>query len=320
MIISNSIVIMGVKCLLKAIQALQEQYPGAEMLTYSGARKVADMSLAVDANLVFCEIIAATVHKKIDPESAVLVQTMNLVTSLRAGGARKVAFVFDHPRAKVVLKQETIQRRQEDRKKRNAPKLITRELTSSIIQLCNLMGVEVHFAPQDQEAEQYCAYLCKMGVVSAVITNDTDAIMFGAPLVISRNRAKKAPKCQKFVAWHLDEILSAVGQAYEIKSSDRQLEMRALVEACVGLGTDFADKIGGIGPKTVFRASARDKIERGMDERRVAAVEFALSGPRGDPLVHRSTWHPKELAKYLEIKGFQEKRISAYVEKLRPME
>jgi hypothetical protein len=85
------------------------------------------------------------------------------------------------------------------------------------------------------EAEALCAYLCSRGVVDAVLTEDSDAIAFGAPKTIFRFYQKDA-----FLV-NFDDVLQILG-----------LSKSSFQDMCMLFGCDFCEKVYKIGPKGAF--------------------------------------------------------------------
>ncbi len=84
------------------------------------------------------------------------------------------------------------------------------------------------------EGEAQAAFLCMAGISSAVISQDYDALLFGAPLLYRRAQGGKATYV-------------------EIRSSDMlrnlHLTRERLVDVAILAGTDFHPGVKGLGPK-----------------------------------------------------------------------
>jgi 5'-3' exonuclease len=116
------------------------------------------------------------------------------------------------------------------------------------------LNVPYIVAPDNVEAEQLCAILCKTGVCQYVWTKDMDALVFGAPRIIF-----KEEKSTKYRVVERKCILE-----------DKKITEAELIRMSVALGCDFAEKIKGIGPATVFTKFASVQF----DERQKAAIDY----------------------------------------------
>ena len=108
------------------------------------------------------------------------------------------------------------------------------------------------------EAEAYCALMAVRGEVAAVLTNDTDAVAYGAPLV-GCNYGTDAEFAADFA-----EALRAT-----------RLTHAAFLDACLLCGSDANNRIPGVGPQTAFRLMQK----HGSAE--AALVWAATSHPTG---------------------------------------
>lgn len=104
------------------------------------------------------------------------------------------------------------------------------------------LGVKCLDAPD--EAERFCSFLAKSGRVAAAYTTDSDAIAFGAPLILTGLEADGF-----FAAIETPKILAALN-----------LSHAQFVDLCILLGCDFNNSVPGIGPITAFEliTAARD--------------------------------------------------------------
>lgn len=175
----------------------------------------------------------------------------NLVRHLRMRGAEPIV-VWDgevHPRKRATV-DGRIQRRLEaalDAEEaiaagdaEAAQKLLraTVYLDASMIRdatrLLEVLGVAVVRA--DHDAERYASALCRAGHADAVATEDFDALVAGAPLVL-----RKAGSPDAFL--HKLTDLEAHGLAHD--------ELRAVAILC---GTDWNPGVKGFGAKTAVKA------------------------------------------------------------------
>ena len=182
-------------------------------------------------------------------------------------------YVFDTIACK--LKHGTLIKRQESKDKAKAQleketdidiknKLYKRTFSvdNKIIEdvkfLLTNMGVSYIEAPNGIEAEQYATRMVQEGLGYAVMSSDADALLFGAPRIIKREKGGK------YTLHTLDKILKT-----------HNITLDELIKAGVSLGCDFAEKSKGIGIKTVIKKVKDDKIE--YTEEQNKAIQFFKS-------------------------------------------
>ncbi|KAM0687659.1 Elongation of fatty acids protein 2 [Conglomerata obtusa] len=118
--------------------------------------------------------------------------------------------------------------------------------------LLELMGVPFVTAPS--EAEAYCAYLCRAKIVSAVATEDMDALTFGAPILV-RNLNAAENKKLPISEYVIEDILK-----------DMKLTMSEFIDMCILLGCDYCESVKGIGPMKAYQFIKKyGNIERIME-------------------------------------------------------
>jgi hypothetical protein len=154
------------------------------------------------------------------------------------------------------------QRKEARREKRRGGWKCPNEAITDAMKLLTMLGATIYVADEGFEAEHYAAHLCAEGVVDYVLTGDSDSVMFGAPTTVMRCRGK-------FVKYELAEILVGVG-----------VDHKTFVGMCVSLGTDFNDKVCGIGPVKVM-TSGKNIASNDMGESLEDVREYILSTPTG---------------------------------------
>lgn len=104
--------------------------------------------------------------------------------------------------------------------------------------ILNCLDIPWIEAPEGYEAEQLAAILTRKRIdgikVNAVITPDPDTLLFGAEVMIKRDKGK-------LYQYKLEDLL----ENYEIELDD-------LIKIGIILGCDFAEKTKGVGVKTVL--------------------------------------------------------------------
>ncbi len=157
-------------------------------------------------------------------------------------------FVFDGkpPEAKAA----TIQKRATNETTR---KKIPREVFTEVQKLLTLMGVTIIMAPSEAEAQ--AAYYAASGFVDMVSTEDTDAVVFGAPLVVRGLDTNSS--------W-----VTLIDREKMLRSLALTKEM--FVDLCILLGSDYSTKIPGIGPARALRLIREHKTIENI----ITAVNF----------------------------------------------
>jgi len=102
--------------------------------------------------------------------------------------------------------------------------------------LFDIMGVA--FLPASGEAEATCAVLCRMGLVHAVLSEDTDVLNYKAPRFIHKINLHQQ---------------TAVEIDYEDMLSRLELTEEQFLDFCVMCGTDYNTNLPKIGPEKSFR-------------------------------------------------------------------
>jgi flap endonuclease-1 len=104
-------------------------------------------------------------------------------------------------------------------------------------ELLEKSGIPYCTAPAD--AEKYCAFLQKNGLIDYTVTDDTDALTFG---------------CEKIIKTSINKIVE-IDTNKVIKNFGMTREM--FVDFCILSGCDYSDTITHIGPVTSFNIIKR---------------------------------------------------------------
>lgn len=113
---------------------------------------------------------------------------------------------------------------------------IRKEHIDLLKKVLDCFGVPVLQA--DGEAEALCSYLAVRGMVDGVLTEDTDVMVYGTPVFLSKFDSRTA-SCQMI---EHPEILEAL-----------EFTKKQFVEFCIMCGTDYNERIPKVGPKTAFK-------------------------------------------------------------------
>ncbi|KAL2916392.1 DNA repair protein rad2 [Polyrhizophydium stewartii] len=147
------------------------------------------------------------------------------------------ASVSDKPLDQVAAQigREVSELEQQQRREQRDASDITGAMIAETQELLRLFGLPYIVAPT--EAESQCAFLLDRGLVDAVVTDDSDILLFGGRCVL-RNMFNQA----KFVEQYgVDQIASGL-----------QLTRRRLIQLAYLLGSDYTPGLTGVGPVTAL--------------------------------------------------------------------
>jgi flap endonuclease-1 len=215
--------------------------------------------IAIDSSIVIYQFITSTIHiyKNKDTIKDVVFQITdtegNLVAHLLGILNRNIYFlehgiipiwVFDG-NPPVQKYEELLKRKQQKIKHSSSTTNIVSaakgsvRITSTMINDCKkmltLMGIFHMTAPGEAEAQ--CASLVNQGIANMTYTEDTDAFVFGCPLVL-----RGLSKNKEITLISLKSLLSTLKLTYE-----------EFIEFCILCGCDYCPKIEGIGPITAYK-------------------------------------------------------------------
>ncbi len=187
-------------------------------------------------------------------------------TALMADGLR-LAFVFDGEPPELKRKERERRRRvkseallklkeaeaEEDvegmKKYAGRATTLTREMVAEAKELVEALGLPVVQAPSEGEAQ--AAYLCRKGDAYAVVSQDADSFLFGAPRVVKNLNLSGRRKKAGALAYErvspellsLDDSLKTLG-----------LTREQLIVLAILVGTDYdREGVKGIGPKKALK-------------------------------------------------------------------
>jgi len=148
---------------------------------------------------------------------------------------------------------------------------VSEEMINDIKLILNALNIRYVEAPRAFEGEAIAAYLTTNGTATAVYSGDVDPIPFGANILYKKNSFDK--KIYEYTRTNILEQLTEAG----IEDADTD----TLLKVCVALGSDFAEKTNGIGPKTVLKKL--DSIE--LSEKQKSAIEHFKKRPSPNEIV-----------------------------------
>ena len=141
----------------------------------------------------------------------------------------------------MIEREKTIEKLEKDTDKYKKRTLrVTRNMIKDIKFILNQYNISWIDAPKNFEAEHIAACLNQKNIVDAVLTNDSDTLLFGAKQIIKISKIKKK---KIFLLYSLNNI-----------STKYKIDLNDLIKVGLCLGTDFNKKgVKGIGIKTVLK-------------------------------------------------------------------
>jgi len=125
------------------------------------------------------------------------------------------------------------------------------------------LGVTIAIAPSGVDAEKALALMSQLNMIDAVLTTDTDTLLYGA---------KKILKQKKSVPGQQPRVKPGTYDVYVLEDCLKQhkLTQDDLIKVGIILGSDFADKTHGVGAGTVIKKFKEIKLT----EEQMKAVEI----------------------------------------------
>ncbi|RLG69201.1 MAG: flap endonuclease-1 [Candidatus Iainarchaeum archaeon] len=196
------------------------------------------------------------------------------------------------------------------------------EMIDEAKELLRLMGLPVVQAPSEGEAQ--AAIMASRGKIYACASQDYDALLFGAPILV-RNLTvtgkRKLPGRDVYIDIHPEEI------SLEETLNSLGIDRKKLVWIAILIGTDFNEKFPGIGPKKalqlVKKHSSFEEIikatghEPEFDYREVEAI-FLEPKYSEDFTIEFRMPDEEGLKRFLcDERNFSEERVSKAIEKIK---
>ncbi len=133
---------------------------------------------------------------------------------------------------------------------------ITRQDIQVSKQLLDLLGVPHYDA--DGEAETLCAHLCLHGQVDGVLSDDTDVLVYGTPLFVTKLNTRS----ETCVLLNPHAIARALN-----------LSFHQFVDLCIMSGTDYNDNIPNIGNEKAFQLIKKFHSIEGIEKEKQVSTE-----------------------------------------------
>ena len=117
-------------------------------------------------------------------------------------------------------------------------------------------GIPYCNAPED--AEKYCAFLQRNGLVDYTVTDDTDSMTFGCEKIIKTNINKEIVEIDS------TKLLNDFGMTYD-----------SFVDFCILSGCDYTDTINKVGPVSAYNIIKKHGcIEKYLENRSVDNFDY----------------------------------------------
>ncbi|MEM5794618.1 MAG: flap endonuclease-1 [Candidatus Aenigmatarchaeota archaeon] len=264
--------------------------------------------------------------------SGLFYRTSNLIEA-----GIKPVFVFDGKPPE--FKKKTIEKREkskeEARKKweealekgeeaityAQAAAALTEEMVEDSKKLLEYMGIPWVQALSEGEAQ--CAYMCKKGSVDFTASQDFDSLLFGSPRLVrnlSITGKRKLPRKEVYI--EIKPEIIELNQALEALGIDQ----KQLITIGILVGTDYAEGIKGVGPKTALKLvkehKTLEKILKNVEWKAEVDAEeilnFFLKPPVSDK--YKIEWKEPNREKIIEFMveehDFSRERVEKVVDKL----
>ncbi|CAD0111562.1 unnamed protein product [Aureobasidium uvarum] len=170
----------------------------------------------------------------------------------------------------------------------------------------NMLKIPHHRAPAEAEAE--CAWLNELGIVDAVWTDDGDALMFGAKVLIKEHREGRGNTAKK------SDTLVRIYRADVIEQKHR-INRQGLILFALLSGGDYDTKgLPGCGPMAALKAAQIDNGRLGkiLCETPLLQLHCFTESLReffqmpGSPSVYVPPGYPRDL----HVKNYREPKVS----------
>lgn len=277
--------------------------------------KISDLKgkrICIDASYVIYNSLLALTHVKAlaDKEgnpTGHINTVMQKVLMYKKHGIEQI-WIFDNKEPNILKKQE-LERRATRRAKAKDPRakfVMTSKHVEDIITLLTLMGIPYIVTEPRIEAEQYGAFLTVTGqnkFCDMMLSGDSDVLIFGGTLLrpVTKKSASGKTKKTIYLLYELDTIIHETDLSWE-----------QLAELAVVMGSDFAPKTSGIGPKTVIK-----RIKKGVNltPEQTEAKQYFLNDVevKIDDLI-TPVYNKDILVQFLVGKNFNQERIEKRLE------
>jgi flap endonuclease-1 len=159
----------------------------------------------------------------------------------RHAAKEKLYIKLEQLRDEVPKDEEHSKKIQEEIEKINSQIIVIKKVhIDECKELLEKIGIPYICAPDD--AEKYCCFLQKNGLVNYTVTDDTDAITFG---------------CEKIIKTSINKNITIIDTNSILQNFQMTHEM--FVDFCILAGCDYADTISQVGPVSAFNLIKKHK-------------------------------------------------------------
>jgi flap endonuclease-1 len=255
---------MGIKSLLKFINEFPELIKNVDKNTLKKKKIAIDISILIYRTIISVRSSGADFTNQKGEITSHILGLFNKTIEILQLGIIPV-YVFDGKpptikyktiegrkivRKKALEKMETAISEEDKIKYFKRSAQITKEQWDQCRDLLDMMGIPYINAPE--EADSQCAYLAKIGLVEAVLTEDMDILTFGSTKII-RNLTSHKVETTEIV---LTELLDKLELSYD-----------QFVEFCILLGSDYCSGIIDTKPKIIYEYYKKNKdITKTLEE------------------------------------------------------
>ncbi len=178
---------------------------------------------------------------------------------------------------------------------------LTPEMVEESKELLDALGLPWVRAPADGEAQ--AAFMAAKGEFYAVVSQDYDALLFGAPILI-RNLTVSKGEPEKLV---LNDVLKNLS-----------INREQMVQLGILIGTDYNPGVKGVGPKTALKVVKEGKFGEYEIENKDVVIDIFMKPASTDK--YKLKWANIDTDKVIEMlcgrHGFSEERVKNAIKKL----
>jgi len=151
-----------------------------------------------------------------------------------------------------------------------------------------------------EEADSQLAYMSKMNIIDAIVSDDMDILTFGGKFLLKNFSVSDKEYIQEI---SLDILLKDLNITYD-----------QFIDLCILLGCDYCENIKGIGPVKVFNMiKGDDKITINNFHQ---VKQYFLDCPHKKVKIKKNTIDINKLVTFLKQYNFSDKYINKVVDKL----
>lgn len=302
---------MGVKNFFKIIIDTKGEWANKTIMHIGKEIKLADLAgkaICFDTpTLIYSAILALKdVSGMTDKDGNVTSHIKTIMSQILMFKKQNISQIWVFDSKKVTsLKKGELQKRSDKRAKSSSEKVqfkMTGKHIEDIQKLLTLMGQVYIVAPDGIEAEQYGAYLTipKPGagaMCEYMYSSDADVLIFGGNLLKPMRLSTGKTKKKIYISYKINDVLEVTG-----------LDRFNLAEMAVAMGTDFAEKVPKVGPKSILKKAQQKILE--LDESQRTARDYFLQDLGAfEPTIVQGTYDREKLIHWLISLGFEKDRL-----------